>query len=57
MKKANDLIKKDTGIDQQALTNREKTTLLDALKQQYPLSELLERKRSIYRALEREDMR
>lgn len=40
--KANELIKKDTGIDRQVLTNREKTLLADALRQTYSLSELLE---------------
>jgi len=39
--KANELIKKDTGIDRQILTNREKTLLADALRQTYSLSELL----------------
>ena len=42
LKKANELVKKDTGIDRQLLTNREKTLLVDALRQAYPLSELLE---------------
>ena len=40
--KANELIKKDMGINGQDLTNREKTLLADALGQTYPLSELLE---------------
>ncbi|PKH14618.1 transposase [Pseudomonas sp. 43NM1] len=40
--KANELIKKDTGINRQVLTNREKTLLTDALRQTYSLSELLE---------------
>ena len=40
--KANELIKKDTGIDRQFLTNREKTLLTDALRQTYSLSELLQ---------------
>ncbi|MDY7564590.1 IS3 family transposase [Pseudomonas sp. RTC3] len=40
--KANELIKKDTGIDRQVLTNREKTLLADALRPTYSLSELLE---------------
>lgn len=40
--KANELIKKDTGIDRQVLTNREKTLLADALRQTHSLSELLE---------------
>lgn len=38
--KANDLIKKDPGIDPQLLTNREKTLLIDALREAYTLSEL-----------------
>jgi len=41
LKKANEIIKKDTGIDQQPLTNREKTQLIDALRQSYSLTELL----------------
>lgn len=40
--KASELIKKDTGIDQQVLTNRERTMLVDALRQTYLLPELLE---------------
>ena len=40
--KANELIKKDTGIDLQVLTNREKTLLADALRQRYSLLELLD---------------
>lgn len=40
--KANEILKKDTGIIQQSLTNREKTLLIDALRQTYSLSELLE---------------
>ena len=39
--RANELIKKDMGIDQHVLTNREKTMLVDALRQTYPLSELI----------------
>jgi putative transposase len=42
LKKANEIIKKDTGIDRQVLTNREKAMLVDALRQTYPLSELRE---------------
>jgi transposase InsO family protein len=38
---AGDLIKKDQGINTLALTNREKTQVVDALKSTYPLSELL----------------
>ncbi|RCV85927.1 IS3 family transposase [Billgrantia montanilacus] len=38
--KANELIKKDQGIDLQLLTNREKTQLIDALRETYTLSEL-----------------
>jgi transposase InsO family protein/transposase-like protein len=40
LKKANELIKKDLGIDLQLLTNREKTLLVDALRATYALSEL-----------------
>ena len=42
LKKANELIKKDPGIDLQSLSNRDKTLLVDALKQTYALPELLE---------------
>jgi transposase InsO family protein/transposase-like protein len=41
LKKANELLKKDFGIDQQLLTNREKTELVDALRPTYTLNELL----------------
>jgi putative transposase len=41
LKKANELLKKDQGINPQNLTNREKTQLIDALKPTYRLSELL----------------
>ena len=41
LKKANELLKKELGIDQQRLTNREKTLLLDALRSAYALTELL----------------
>ena len=41
LKKANELLKKDLGIDRQLLTNREKTHLVDALKPTYTLTELL----------------
>lgn len=41
LKKANEILKKDPGIDQQLLTNREKTQLVDALRQTYSLTELL----------------
>jgi putative transposase len=41
LKKANELLKKDLGIDQQLLTNREKTQLVDALRPAYALTELL----------------
>jgi putative transposase len=40
LKKANELLKKDLGIDLHLLTNREKTLLVDALRQTYPLSRL-----------------
>ena len=41
LKKANELLKKELGIDRQSLTNREKTQLVDALRPTYPLTELL----------------
>ena len=41
LKKANELPKKELGIDQQHLTNREKTQLVDALRQDYTLMDLL----------------
>lgn len=43
LKGANDLLKKDLGIDLQLLSNREKTMLVDALKEEYGLTGLLER--------------
>jgi len=42
LKRANELLKKDQGINPQILTNREKTLLIDALRTTYKLSELLE---------------
>jgi putative transposase len=41
LKKANELLKKDLGIDQRPLTNREKTQLVDALRPTYALPDLL----------------
>ncbi len=41
LKKANELIRKDLGVDLQILSNREKTQLIDALKENYCLPELL----------------
>ena len=41
LKKANEIVKKDLGVDLQLLTNREKTLLVDALKKLYGLPELL----------------
>ncbi|MGF6546370.1 IS3 family transposase [Paraburkholderia youngii] len=41
LRKANELIKKGMGINPQLLSNREKTALVDALKQTYALPELL----------------
>jgi transposase InsO family protein/transposase-like protein len=41
LKKANEIVKKGLGVDLQLLTNREKTLLVDALKQTYALSDLL----------------
>ena len=41
LKKANEILKKEEGIDRQLLTNREKTRLVDALRPTYALTELL----------------
>jgi putative transposase len=41
LQKANELLKKDLGATPQLLTNREKTLLVDALKDNYLLAELL----------------
>jgi len=41
LEKANALLKKELGIDQQPLTNREKTLLVDALRSSYTVTELL----------------
>jgi len=41
LKKANELLKKELGIDQQPLTNREKTLLVDALRSTYTVTDLL----------------
>ena len=41
LKKANEILKKDVGVDLQLLTNREKTLLVDALKETYAPSDLL----------------
>ena len=41
LKKANELLKKELGIDRQDLTNREKTLLVDALRATYTVTELL----------------
>lgn len=41
LKKANEIVKKGLGVDLQLLTNREKTLLVDALKELYGLPELL----------------
>jgi transposase InsO family protein/transposase-like protein len=42
LRKANEFLKKDMGIDQRLLTNREKTQLVDALRSTYTLNELLQ---------------
>lgn len=42
LKKTAEIIKKDQGIGQKDLTNKEKTTLIDALRTKYPLNDLLE---------------
>lgn len=41
LKKANELLKKELGIDRQHLTNREKTLLVDVLRPTYTVTELL----------------
>lgn len=41
LKKAEEFIKKDPGISISHLNNREKTKIADALRQTYPLTELL----------------
>lgn len=41
LKKANELKKKDLGINFLNLKNREKTRIVDALKKKYPVAELL----------------
>ncbi len=41
LNKANELLKKELGIDRQPLTNREKTLLVDALRPNYTVTELL----------------
>jgi transposase InsO family protein/transposase-like protein len=41
LEKAGEIIKKDQGIFLEALTNQEKTTLIDALRPKYTLSQLL----------------
>lgn len=41
LQKANELIKKDQGINPLGLTSREKTQVIDALRSQYPLADLL----------------
>lgn len=41
LKKAKEIIKKDPGISVSTLTNREKTKIVDALRETYPLAELL----------------
>jgi len=41
--KANELLKKDLGVDLSLLSNREKTTQVDALREEYRLAELLAR--------------
>lgn len=41
LKKANELLKKELGIDRQHLTNRDKTMLIDALRSTYSVMDLL----------------
>lgn len=42
LKKANEILKKDLGVSLHLLSNREKTTLVDALREEYALPELLD---------------
>ena len=42
LKKANEILKKDLGVSLQLLSNREKTRLVDALREEYALPELLD---------------
>jgi len=42
LNKAAEIVKKDLGIDQRDLINKEKTILVDALRTKYPLNDLLE---------------
>jgi putative transposase len=41
LQKAAEVVKKDQGIDLRKMTNREKTIVIDALREKYPLNELL----------------
>ncbi|WP_460902708.1 IS3 family transposase, partial [Paraburkholderia jirisanensis] len=41
LKAANEILKKDVGIDRESLSNREKTLLVDALKQTYSVPDVL----------------
>jgi transposase InsO family protein len=41
LRKASELLKKEQGIDQKDLTSKEKTVLIDALRESYPLNLLL----------------
>ena len=41
LQKAAEVVKKDRGIDLRKMTNREKTIVIDALREKYPLNELL----------------
>jgi putative transposase len=43
LKKASELIKKDLGVNPQLLSNQEKTMLVDALKDEYRVADLLDR--------------
>jgi transposase InsO family protein/transposase-like protein len=43
LKKANEIVKKDLGVNLQLLSNQEKTMLVDALRDDYPVPELLGR--------------
>lgn len=43
LKETINVLKKDPGIDQTALTNREKAVIIDALKNKYSLPDLLKK--------------
>ena len=51
LKKANEILKKEVGVDYSLLSNKEKTQIINALKEEYKINELLKiihLKRSTY---------